>query len=75
MVPLEKKQNLCYKRPSGAGQQGYVYTTIGSTVVPKMCEVFQEPHNFSVVREKLLPCLLELSSPAMTEVPRVCVEG
>lgn len=63
MVPLEKKQNLCYKRPSGAGQQGYVYTTIGSTVVPKMCEVFRESPNFSVVRKSCYPACL--SSPLL----------
>lgn len=35
---LEQQQTLCYKRPLGTGQQGYVCTTTGSTVVPKMCE-------------------------------------
>lgn len=69
-----EQQNLCYKRPSGARQQGNVCTTTGSTVVPKMCESISGIAQFLSCKEKVITLPAWLSSPAIM-VPMVCVEG
>lgn len=55
MVPLEKQQDSCYKRPSGTGWQGYEQ----AAQLPQKClKVFQESQSFSVVSKSYYPACL-----------------